>query len=75
MYAPRGNDERELWCFLPAEPGIEHSFKRWNLIVISLLALLVLSAFVAGLGSEALHGAVASAPSQVVHHHAAIVPG
>jgi len=76
MYAPRSKKkDPEIWFFLPAQPGIETSFKRWNLVVISLLVLLVLGIFVAGLGSEALHGPLTSAPSQVVHHHTPIVHG
>lgn len=58
-----------FWHLMPAKPGIEASFKRWNLILIVLLAFVVLGAFVAGLGSEALHGPIAnSSPSHAVQH-------
>jgi len=75
MYARREKDEPEFFYFLPAQPGIETSFKRWNVVVICLLALLVLGVFVAGWGSEVLHGSVVNGPSPVVHHHTAIVHG
>jgi hypothetical protein len=59
--------EPEFWYFLPAEPGIETSFRHSNLIVISLLALLVLGVFVAGWGS--VHAPVTSSvPPQVTQH-------
>jgi hypothetical protein len=65
-------DEPILWHFLPAKPGIENSFKRWNLVVIALLVFVVFGAFIAGLGSNEIHAPVAgmSAPSaqHAVHH-------
>lgn len=61
--------EPNFWHLLAAEPGIEASFKRWNLIVITVLVFLVLGVFVAGLGSEVLTSPTASsAPSQVTQH-------
>jgi hypothetical protein len=39
------------WNLIPTEPGIHANFLRWNIIIISILAFLVLGAFVAGIGS------------------------
>jgi len=75
MYARREKGEPEFFYFLPVQPGIESSFRRWNLVVICLLALLVLGVFVAGWGSEVLHGSIANVPPQVVHHAATTVHG
>jgi len=61
--------ELDFWHFLPVKPEVETSFKRWSLIVIALLALLVAGVFVAGLGSLTLHSPVAaSAPPRAIHH-------
>lgn len=62
----------EFWHLLAAEPGIENSFRRWNVIVISLLAFLLLGVFVAGLGSLALYGSstASSVPSHATQHAA-----
>ena len=60
--------EREFWHLSAAEPGIEKSFKRWNVIVISLLVFLLFGVIIAELGSETLRSPIAgSAPHQGMH--------
>ena len=58
----RSNDPETNFChLLPAKPGIEASFRRWNLIVISFLAFLVVGVFVAGISADLGHAGSSSA--------------
>ena len=67
-------DQPEFWFLLPPEPGIEVSFRRWNVVLITLLLFLALGVFVAGFGSEPRAGSAASKTSSgptptVAHSH------
>ena len=53
--------DSELWYLRPVKPGFEVSFRRWNLVLISLLAFLVVGAFVAGVGTQLGHAASSAA--------------
>jgi hypothetical protein len=50
------------WHLIPGQPGMEASFRRWNLIIILFLAFLIVGIFLASIGSE--FGHVASAASK-----------
>lgn len=63
--------EPEFWHLLAAEPGIESRFKRWNLIIISILAFVLLGAFVAALGSRVIYSPTAGKVAPQAAHHAA----
>ncbi len=39
------NSEDPMWHFVSPQPGIEASFRRWNVVIISLLSMLVLGLF------------------------------
>jgi serine protease Do len=51
------------WHFLPVKPGVEASFRRWNVVIIFVLAMLVLGLFTLALVPQA--GTAASAVSKV----------
>jgi serine protease Do len=51
------------WHFLPVKPGVEASFRRWNVVIIFFLAMLVLGLFTLALVPQA--GTAASAVSKV----------
>ncbi len=46
------NSEPSPWHFVATKPGAEASFRRWNLVVISILALLVLGVLTVALIPE-----------------------
>jgi hypothetical protein len=39
------NSESHLWHFVPVKPGMEASFRRWNIGMISMLTFVVLGVF------------------------------
>jgi hypothetical protein len=43
------NSDPQLWCIVPVKPGAEASFRRWNFVIISILAALVLGLFLAAI--------------------------
>lgn len=49
-----------MYGHLHLKPGIEANIRRWDLILIALLAFLVVAAFVAGIGSQLGHAASAA---------------
>jgi hypothetical protein len=48
------------WILLPPEPPLKTAFRRWNIIIILILAFVVLGACVAGIGSEHENNGVAA---------------
>ncbi len=58
----RIDSDPQPWHLLPAEPGDAAIARRWNLVIIAFLALLVLGLFTLALVPQA--GSSASAASQ-----------
>lgn len=54
------NHDGTPWHLIAGKPGIEANIRRWDLILIALLAFLVVGAFVAGIGSQLGHAASAA---------------
>lgn len=54
------NYDSRPWFLTAAKPGMEVSFRRWNLIVISFLAFLVVGVFIAGLAPPLSHAVPAT---------------
>ena len=53
------------WSYVPPAPGTEAKFRRWNVVLIVILAFLVLGAFVAAKAPERdTSGSVATQFSQ-----------
>jgi hypothetical protein len=48
----RGRYGALRWSFAPVTPGTEARFRRWNIVLIVILAFLVLGVFVAGKAPE-----------------------
>jgi hypothetical protein len=57
------NSDLPTWHFVPVQPGIEASFRRWNVVIIVFLAMLVLGLFTLALVPQA--GTAASLASKV----------
>jgi hypothetical protein len=47
------NSDLPTWHFVPVQPGIEASFRRWNVVIIVFLAMLVLGLFTLALVPQA----------------------
>jgi len=45
------------WCLVPVKPGIEKSFRRWNVVLIFILTFFVIGAFVMTMTPESGHAA------------------
>jgi hypothetical protein len=43
------NSNHEKWYLVPMEPGMNATFRRWNIVIITILAFLVFGIFVAGI--------------------------
>lgn len=65
------NIDREPWYIVPVKPGAEASFRRWNLVIITILAALVLALFVATVVPQTTGSAAHQAPAKI---HKAAVP-
>lgn len=57
----------EPWYIVPVKPGAEASFRRWNFVIIAILAALVLALFVAVIVPQAPSSAAHKLPSKVHH--------
>ena len=57
----------EPWYIVPVKPGAEASFRRWNFVIISILAALVLALFVAVIVPQAPPSTAHKVPSKVHH--------
>lgn len=59
----RWNSDPQPWYIVPVKLGAEASFRRWNFVIISILAALVLALFVAVI--------VPQVPTSATHAHKA----
>ena len=59
------NSDPQLWYIVPAKPGAEASFRRWNFVIISILAALVLGLFLAAIFPQAPGSAHHKAPTRI----------
>lgn len=57
----------EPWYIVPVKPGSDASFRRWNFVIISILAALVLALFVAVIVPQAPSSAAHKVPGKVHH--------
>jgi hypothetical protein len=57
------NSDPQRWYLVPVNPGAEASFRRWNLVIILFLAMLVLGLFLPAIVPQ--RGSRASATSKV----------
>jgi len=48
------------WCIVPVKPGVVSSFRRWNVVLIFILAFFVIGAFVMTMTPEPGHAAAAA---------------
>jgi len=61
------------WYLIPVEPGAEASFRRWNLVIITILAALVLALFVSAVVPQT-NGSAAHHPPAKIHQTLAPAP-
>jgi hypothetical protein len=59
------------WHIVPVKPGDEAGFRRWNIVVISILAALVLAVFLSVVVPQTPRSISHKAPSKV--HHASLM--
>jgi hypothetical protein len=62
------NSDPGPWYIVPVKPGAEASFRRWNFVIISILAALVLALFVWVIVPQAPGSAAHRVSSKIDHH-------
>lgn len=63
----RRNFDPEPWYIVPVKPGAEEGFRRWNFVIITILAALVLGLFLAAIFPQASGSATHKASSKMEH--------
>jgi hypothetical protein len=61
------NSDRQPWHLLPFMPGIDRGLRRWDFVIISILAALVLSLLLTAVVQETPGGTAQKIPSKVHH--------
>jgi len=61
------NSDPEPWYIIPVKPGAEESFRRWNLVIISILAALVLGFLLAAVVPQTPGNVTHKVPSKLEH--------
>jgi len=69
------DSDPQPWYITPVTPGADARFRRWNLVIISILAAIFLGLFVALAIPQTNGSAVHQAPRTLHAHPAAIVVG
>jgi hypothetical protein len=69
----RRNFDPQPWYIVPVKPGAEASFRRWNFVIISILAALVLGLFLAAIFPQAPPGSAHHKAPTRVHKNLALV--
>ena len=47
------DSDPQPWYIVPVKPGADANFRRWNFVIISILALIVLGVFLAAIAPQA----------------------
>ena len=69
------NSDPQPWYIVPVKPGADARFHRWDLLIISILAALVLGLFFAVVIPQTSGSAVHNAPAKVHSNPAAAALG
>jgi hypothetical protein len=59
------NSDPQPWFIVPVKPGADAKFRRWNLVIISILAALVLGLFLAAISPQTPGTAHHKAPAKI----------
>lgn len=59
------NSDRQPWYIIPVKPGADATFRRWNLVVITILAALVLALFITAIVPRTTGSAAHHAPAKI----------
>jgi hypothetical protein len=59
------NSDPQPWFIVPVKPGADSNFRRWNVVIISILAALVLGLFLAAISPQPQGTAHHKAPAKI----------